>query len=159
MDNAPDGAPPAITALDASPQPVQPLRTNLVLLLVDDSQSMIRMLKSQLEQRGFRSFKTAANGIEALDILANDRVDAVLSDIDMPGMDGMQLLARAREQQLLRRIPFILVTAKASPEHILSAVRAGIDDYLVKPVNVDTLITKLNSALVRKQAQSQGDAL
>ncbi|MFH0921426.1 MAG: response regulator [Fibrobacterota bacterium] len=127
-----------------------PPLNSLTLLLVDDSRSMLIMLKSQLEKSGFVLFKTAVSGLEALDILENDKVEVILSDWNMPGMGGLELLAKVRASARCARLPFILVTAKAASAHILLAIRAGADDYVIKPVNVENLAKKIQSVLRRK---------
>ena len=128
----------------------------LTLLIVDDELSMREFLRILLEKEGYRVL-TAAGGSEALTLLANEPVDLMITDIRMPGMDGLELLSRARENDAT--LPVIMITAFASPEDAVEAMKNGAFDYITKPFNVDEIKEVIRSAVKRNRddADEKGD--
>jgi len=115
------------------------------ILVVDDSATMVRIIVNTLEKAGFANIVTAENGKEALERLAQHRdIDLVLSDWNMPEMRGIELLIAMRAAETTKNIPFIMVTSRNVKEDILDAVKAGANDYLVKPFTVDAIKEKLD---------------
>lgn len=125
-----------------------------MILLVEDNPELLELLESVMES--YFNVVTAANGKEALDILSNQAVDFIISDVMMPEMDGVELCARVKGSIQLSHIPFILLTAKSSHEHQLHGYEAGADDYIPKPFNLDLLVLKVKNLLdTRKKIHLQ----
>ncbi len=118
------------------------------ILVVDDELSMREFLKILLEKEGYR-VATAAEGKTALDLAEKTRFDLVISDIRMPGMSGLDLLTRLK--QLQTDIGVIMITAFASPDDAVSAMKNGAFDYITKPFNVDEIKTVVRAVLKKKQ--------
>lgn len=114
------------------------------ILIVDDELSMREFLQIFLEKEGY-SIQTAADGQNALDIIRQDDIDLVVSDIKMEEMGGLELLSSA--QEIRSTLPFILITAFASPEDAVSAMKYGAFDYITKPFQIEELISVIRSAL------------
>ncbi len=113
------------------------------ILVVDDELSMREFLKILLEKEGYRIL-TAADGAEALDIAGQNTIDLVVSDIRMPGISGLELLAALKEKNA--DLPVIMITAFASPDDAVTAMKNGAFDYITKPFNVDEIKSVIESA-------------
>jgi two-component system chemotaxis response regulator CheY len=124
-------------------------RQDIEVLIVEDRQVMLKILRRLLVQLGFARLDGAANGLEALEKLAGKRYDLILSDWNMDGMSGFELLKAVRAEPETRETPFVLVTAESKPENILAAKAAGATGYLVKPFKLDMLERTLDSVLAR----------
>ncbi len=109
------------------------------ILIVDDFATMRRIAKSILKSLGFLNISEAKDGLEALDALRNDRIDLVLSDCNMPNMNGIELLTRLRKDPELNTIPFIVMTSTDQKECLLEMVKAGASDYIEKPFKAEDL--------------------
>ena len=120
------------------------------ILVVDDELSMREFLTIFLEKLG-HSVISAANGEKAMVMAQEHPVDLVISDIRMPGMNGLNLLARLKAQK--PELAFILITAFASPEDAVLAMKNGAFDYITKPFNVDEVRRIIQAALEKKQSQ------
>lgn len=120
------------------------------ILVVDDELSMREFLKILLEKEGYHIL-SAANGKDALSIAADKQIDLVISDIRMPGMNGLDLLAALKEKY--QGLPVILITAFASPEDAVTAMKSGAFDYITKPFNVDEIKEVITSATNRPMAK------
>lgn len=116
-----------------------------IVLIVDDDALLVRSLARLLGLRGF-SVRTAANGEEATHLVRRERFDVVLSDISMPGMDGIQLLRRLRETDLM--VPVVLITGAPAMSTAVEAVELGAFRYLSKPLDVDELAEVLDKAVL-----------
>lgn len=114
------------------------------ILAVDDEPNMRRLLEIMLRQAGHHALQ-AADGSEALDILRNEGADLVVSDLNMPGMDGLKLLAAMREEGM--DTPLIIVTAQGEVESAVAAMKLGAADYLLRPFDLDTLEIAMTRAL------------
>lgn len=128
-------------------------------LVVDDISSMRRVIAALLKDqlRNIR-ISEAPDGASALQTIkaaekAGNPVDFVVTDWNMPHMDGITLLRTLREDELTRHLPVLLVTAEATRDMILEAAHAGADGYIVKPFNADTLRTKLEQILGKRARQ------
>lgn len=118
-----------------------------VFLVVDDFEPMRKVTSGQLRSMGIKTIVTANNGVEALRMLQNKRVDIVLSDWNMPVMTGLELLKAIRADDKLSHLPFIMITAEAERYRIEEAIACGVSDLLVKPYTADRLATHVEKAL------------
>ena len=124
--------------------------TEEVILLVEDSDVLRQGLKSLLEQEGY-DVVTGGNGNEALDQMEVVTPDLILADILMPEMDGYELFEAVRSKPKWISIPFIFLTARRERKHILAGKRLGAEDYLLKPISPEDLLTAIRSRLGRSQ--------
>jgi two-component system chemotaxis response regulator CheY len=114
------------------------------ILVVDDHLTMRRLIKSTLTSIGFENIELADDGATALPMLEEGNFDFLVSDWNMPIMQGIDLLKKIRAHEKLKKLPFLMLTAEAKPEQIVAAAKAGVNDYLVKPFNHVTLEKKIN---------------
>jgi two-component system, chemotaxis family, chemotaxis protein CheY len=117
------------------------------VLVVDDYATMIRIVSNLLRQLGFSNIDTAMDGETALERMNARRYGLVLSDWNMEPMTGLDLVKAVRNDQTLNDTPFIMVTAESKPENVITAKLAGVDSYIVKPFNAETLKRKLSGVL------------
>jgi two-component system chemotaxis response regulator CheY len=132
---------------------------SLNILIVDDSMLIRQVVKKVVRQAGLdvAGFLEAANGQEALDILMKTPVDLVLSDINMPGMDGIEMLMRLRQIERLQELPVIMVTTEGSEERINEAMELGASGYVLKPFTPERLVEQLGPlGLLTKPEESLG---
>lgn len=120
---------------------------NAPVLVVDDYQTMIRIMRNLLKQLGFENVDEAADGAEALGKMREKKYGLVISDWNMEPMTGYELLREVRADESLRPTPFIMVTAESKTENVIAAKKAGVNNYIVKPFNVQTLKSKMTSVL------------
>jgi two-component system chemotaxis response regulator CheY len=119
--------------------------TSMSILVVDDYQTMIRIIKNLLKQLGFDDVDDASDGAEALGKMRQKRYNLVISDWNMQPMTGYELLKQVRADGGLRQTPFIMVTAESKTENVIAAKKAGVNNYIVKPFNAQTLKTKIET--------------
>lgn len=119
-------------------------------LIVDDFSTMRRIVGGLLKQICTHTSVEAENGQHALTILKQEKIDFVITDWNMPVMDGLTLLQNIRADEQLKHLPVLMVTAEAKKENIIAAAQAGADGYIVKPFNAQTLDEKLTKILERK---------
>ena len=122
-------------------------KADMQVLVVEDREVMLKIIGRLMQELGFPNVDHAINGIAALECMRNKSYDLILSDWNMDGMTGFQLLKRVRSLPRTAKIPFILITAEAKPENILAAKKAGANGYLLKPFKLDALETMLNAVL------------
>ena len=122
-------------------------RKDLELLIVEDREVMLKIIRRLLLQLGFGRIDPAANGLQALEMMRHTRYDLILSDWNMDGMSGFELLKAVRANAETHATPFILVTAEAKRENILAAKAAGASGYLVKPFKLDVFERTLDGVL------------
>ena len=115
---------------------------NLPILIVDDYKTMLRIIRNLLRQLEFQNVEEASDGASALQLLESRDFSLVISDWNMEPMNGLELLRRVRED-VAHPVRFIMVTAESKTEHVLAARRAGVDNYIVKPFNAQTLRSKI----------------
>jgi two-component system chemotaxis response regulator CheY len=122
-----------------------PVDRNLRILIVDDQDSFLEIMRAMLRQLGFRNVDVAKNGAAAVVALveATDRYGLVISDWNMQPMSGLQLLQTIRGEPDLKTIPFVMVTGEASKDRIVAAAGAGVTAYLAKPVSLDAVKKRL----------------
>jgi len=108
-------------------------------LIVDDSSVMRKIVERSLRQAGLESLVVfeAGSGIEGLEILKSKEVDLILSDINMPSMDGLEFVRQLRLQQLAAEVPIVMITTESSEEHVKQAIQAGAKGYIRKPFTAD----------------------
>jgi len=116
------------------------------IMVVDDSLSQRRALEQLLSDVGYK-VRTARDGIEAVNLLAQVKPDLVLTDLEMPRMNGIELTAHIRAQSSLRRLPVIMITSRTTQKHRQMAEEAGIDFYLAKPARDEELLVKVHNLL------------
>ncbi|MBU3950061.1 MAG: response regulator [Proteobacteria bacterium] len=118
------------------------------VLIVDDSSSMRAVIKKVIKASGFNvgNYFEAGDGIEGLKILENDWIDLVLSDINMPNMDGMLFLSEMKKNELFSSIPVVMITTEGSEAKIQEAIRLGSSGYIKKPfspVDIKNILSRL----------------
>lgn len=118
---------------------------SMPILVVDDYQTMVRILRNLLKQIGFENVDDAANGQAALEKIRNKRYSLIISDWNMEPMTGFQLLQKVREDTTSADVPFIMVTAESKTDNVVAARRAGVNHYIVKPFNAATLKVKIDA--------------
>ncbi|QLK62422.1 chemotaxis protein CheY [Enterobacteriaceae bacterium Kacie_13] len=117
---------------------------NLRFLVIDDFATMRRIVRNLLQDLGFKNVEEAEDGQDALTKLRASSFDFVISDWNMPNLDGLQLLTEMRKDDNLKALPVLMVTAEAKKENIIAAAQAGANGYVVKPFTAATLEEKLN---------------
>lgn len=118
---------------------------SMPVLVVDDYKTMIRIIRNLLKQLGFEDVDDAADGSEALQKMRNRKYGLVISDWNMEPMTGYELLKQVRSDDGLQRTPFIMVTAESKTENVIAAKKAGVNNYIVKPFNAQTLKGKIDA--------------
>ena len=120
---------------------------NMPILIVDDYKTMLRIIRNLLKQLGFNNVDEATDGSQALHKLRDKSYGLVISDWNMEPMTGIQLLREVRADAKLKDLPFIMITAESKTENVVAAKAAGVNNYIVKPFNADTLKTKIASVI------------
>jgi len=121
--------------------------TALRFLIVDDFSTMRRIVRNLLKESGFADADEAEDGVVALNKLRNSKFDFVVTDINMPNMNGFQLLAEIKKDDKLKHLPVLMVTAEARKEDIVAAAQNGAAGYIVKPFTKATLEEKVTLIL------------
>lgn len=124
-----------------------PVNKSIPILIVDDYKTMLRIVRNLLKQIGFDNIDEAQDGGAALTMLREKDYELIISDWNMEPMTGLQLLREVRGDEALKETPFIMITAESKPDNVVEAKRAGVNNYIVKPFNSDTLRAKLASVL------------
>jgi two-component system chemotaxis response regulator CheY len=123
------------------------------VLVVDDFATMRKIVRNILKQIGFENIAEAEDGNAALQLLKNDNFGLVVSDWNMPNMNGIELLRAIRQNPQLSHLPVLMVTAEGLKENVLEAVKAGVNNYVVKPFTAEVLQEKIE-AIFKKLAGS-----
>jgi two-component system chemotaxis response regulator CheY len=123
------------------------------ILIVDDFSTMRRIIKNLLRDLGFNNTVEADDGLTALPILQAGGIDFLVTDWNMPGMQGIDLLKTVRADEKLSSIPVLMVTAETKREQIIVAAQAGVNGYIVKPFTAATLKEKIDKIFERIDAQ------
>jgi len=126
--------------------------TDTRFLIVDDFSTMRRIIRGLLKEIGYENAEEAEDGVVALDMLRNAAFDFVISDINMPNMNGFELLAQVKADETLRHLPVLMVTAEARKEDIVRAAQEGAAGYIVKPFTKATLEEKVAKIMQRLAA-------
>ncbi|MEW6413043.1 MAG: response regulator [Candidatus Zixiibacteriota bacterium] len=117
------------------------------ILIVDDSPTMRRIIINCLKRAGFTNFVEACDGKDALAKLQVEDINLMVTDWNMPEMDGLTLVTAVRGTEQLKNLPIVMVTMRSVKEDIVEAMKAGVDGYIIKPFRPDTLIDKLRKIL------------
>lgn len=120
------------------------VQKTMKILIVDDFPTMRRIIKNLLKDLGYENVDEAEDGVIGLEKLRNSSFDFVVSDWNMPNMDGLTMLQSIRADPDLATLPVLMVTAEAKKENIIAAAQAGASGYVVKPFTAATLEEKLN---------------
>ena len=117
---------------------------NMKILVVDDFSTMRRIVKNVLKQLGYKNIEEAENGEQAYEMLQKGSFEFVISDWNMPVMDGLALVQKIRNDEVLKGLPILMVTAEAEKDKVIIAVKAGVNNYIVKPFTSDAMKEKMN---------------
>ena len=120
---------------------------NMSVLIVDDYKTMLRIIRNLLRQLGFNNVEEATDGAAALAKARQANFGLIISDWNMEPMTGLQLLKEVRADDALKQVPFIMITAESKTENVVAAKEAGVNNYIVKPFNAETLKTKMSAVL------------
>ncbi|MDD3030075.1 MAG: response regulator [Alphaproteobacteria bacterium] len=120
---------------------------NMNVLIVDDYKTMLRIIENLLKQLGFKNIHQATDGGMALEVLHKTSVGLIISDWNMQPMTGLQPLKEVRADPKLKATPFIMITAESKTENVIAAKEAGVNNYIVKPFNAETLKQKIAAVL------------
>jgi two-component system chemotaxis response regulator CheY len=117
------------------------------VMLVDDSRTIRNIQKNVLAQLGHTDIMEAGDGVEALAQLEKDTPELILIDWNMPNMDGITLVRKIRETN--KTIPLIMCTTEAQKDRVIEAIKAGVNNYVVKPFNVESLAEKIDQTMAK----------
>lgn len=120
---------------------------NMNVLIVDDYKTMLRIVRGLLAQIGFKNVDEASDAKTAISKMAQKKYGLVISDWNMEPMTGLEFLKVVRSNDNTKSTPFIMVTAESKPENVIAAKQAGVNNYIVKPFNAETLKSKIVSVL------------
>jgi two-component system chemotaxis response regulator CheY len=126
----------------------------LTFLVVDDFSTMRRILVSLLRECGYARTSEAEDGLQAMRIIENSDIGFVITDWNMPNMNGIELLSAIRGNPAKKHTPVLLITAEAKKENIVQAVHAGADGYIVKPFSAVTLHEKMTKIFAKHGIES-----
>lgn len=125
------------------------MNKDMKILIVDDFSTMRRIIKNLLRDLGFTNVKEADDGNTALPMLNSENFDFLVTDWNMPGMTGIDLLRAVRADERLKHLPVLMVTAEAKREQIIEAAQAGVNGYVVKPFTAQALKEKIEKIFER----------
>jgi two-component system, chemotaxis family, chemotaxis protein CheY len=120
---------------------------SMPVLIVDDYKTMLRIVNNLLKQIGFDNIDEATDGAMALNKMHSKRYGLVISDWNMEPMTGYELLKEVRADLQLKSTPFIMVTAESKTDNVVAAKQAGVNNYIVKPFNAETLKSKIKAVI------------
>lgn len=120
------------------------MNKDLKFLVVDDFSTMRRIVKNVLQELGYSRIEEADDGVTALPLLQGGGFDFLITDWNMPGMQGIELLKAVRADSKLAKLPVLMLTAEAKREQIVEAAQAGVNGYVIKPFTAATLKEKLD---------------
>lgn len=121
-----------------------PVDLNMKILIVDDSRPMLKIIRNLLKQIGLNNVDEATDGAEGLNKARATKYGLIVSDWNMePGMNGLPFLKEVRADAGIKTTPFIMITAESKTDNVVAAKQAGVNNYIVKPFNADTLKGKI----------------
>ncbi|HQL01403.1 MAG TPA: response regulator [Smithellaceae bacterium] len=120
---------------------------NIKVLIVDDFATMRKVVRNLLKQVGYEDIVEAEDGVMALKALKSQKIDFIISDWNMPNMTGLELLKAVRADAELANTPFLMVTAEALQDNVVAAVKAGVNNYIVKPFTAEVLNEKIKKIM------------
>jgi two-component system chemotaxis response regulator CheY len=115
------------------------------VLVVDDFATMSKIVRNILKQIGFEDISEAEDGNAALRVLKNEKIGLVVTDWNMPNMSGLELLQEIRRDSQISNLPVLMVTAEGLKENVMEAIKAGVNNYVVKPFTAEVLQEKIES--------------
>lgn len=124
------------------------------ILVVDDFSTMRRIVRNLLKQNGYENIDEAEDGEQALAKLKNGNFQFIVSDWNMPNMSGIELLKGVRSDPALKALPFLMVTAESDKEKVVEAIKAGVNNYIIKPFTAEVLKEKMEKILEKMAAGS-----
>ena len=130
------------------------LDPSMPVLVVDDYSTMVRIIRNLLRQLGFADVDDARDGSDALSKMRAKRYGLVISDWNMEPMTGFEFLREVRSDPALEQTPFIMVTAESKTENVVAARKAGVNNYIVKPFNAQTLKSKIEAVFAERLEHS-----
>lgn len=122
---------------------MEDINREIKILIVDDSSAMRRIVTKFLNNKGFSNLIEAVDGLAALEVVQNQTVDLIVSDLNMPNMNGLEFLKIIKEDSRTRLIPFIMLTVEAIQKTMNKALGMGVDSYIVKPVTEKIFMDEL----------------
>lgn len=128
------------------------MNKDMKILVVDDFSTMRRIIRNLLRDLGFSNTHEADDGVTALPMLQNGHFDFLVTDWNMPGMQGIDLLKAVRADPRLASLPVLMVTAESKRDQIVAAAQAGVNGYIVKPFTAQTLKEKIDKIFERLAA-------
>lgn len=128
------------------------MNKDMKILIVDDFSTMRRIVKNLLRDLGFTNTSEADDGLTALPMLQSGKYDFLVTDWNMPGMQGIDLLKAVRADANLASLPVLMVTAESKKDQIVEAAQAGVNGYVVKPFTAATLKEKIDKIFERIEA-------
>ncbi|BCW87592.1 Chemotaxis protein CheY [Alphaproteobacteria bacterium SO-S41] len=120
---------------------------DMPVLVVDDYKTMLRIVRNLLIQLGFKNIDEAMDGDTATAMIRDKKYGLIMSDWNMQPVTGLDLLKRVRADEKTKNTPFVMVTAEAKTENVVVAKGAGVNNYIIKPFNLNVLKTKLSAVL------------
>lgn len=119
------------------------LKADMKILIVDDFPVMRKLVRAALKEIGLVNTVQAKSGLDAIGRLEEGGVELVISDWNMPELDGLELLKWIRSSGRFKHLPFLMVTARGEREHVIKAVQAGVNNYIIKPFTAQDLEAKI----------------
>lgn len=126
-----------------------PIAATLDTLIVDDQRSTRQLVRESLNQLGFKQIRECEDGAEARDLLQTVGVQLIFSDLNMPNLDGLGLLRAVRSHPAIGKTAFIMLTGRADTALVQEAIKLGVNNYIVKPFNIETLKKKVEAVVGR----------
>ncbi|WP_437616825.1 adenylate/guanylate cyclase domain-containing protein [Sorangium sp. So ce834] len=160
MENGEEDAPSSVNVNVASPREEPALHTEIegggrgAILVVDDSRGNRDVLCRVLQNNGYRAV-AAEDGPRALGLAARERFDAVLLDVNMPGISGLGVLSALRQSRSAAELPVIMVTTRGASEDVVESLKLGANDHVTKPIDFDILLGRLDTQLTLKRSREQ----
>jgi two-component system, chemotaxis family, chemotaxis protein CheY len=130
---------------------------SMSVLVVDDYSTMIRIIRNLLKQLGFENVDDASDGTVALEKMRTQKYGLIISDWNMEPMTGYELLQKVRNDRDLCETPFIMITAESKTENVIAAKKAGVNNYIVKPFNAQTLKGKIEAVFEDRPITARSD--
>jgi two-component system chemotaxis response regulator CheY len=124
--------------------------SNTKILVVDDFSTMRRIIKNILNQLGFENIEEAEDGAQAFDKVKGGEFGFVITDWNMPNVDGLTFLKKVRSDPKVKGLPVLMVTAEAEKGKVVSAIQAGVDNYIVKPFTAEVLKAKMDNIIEKR---------
>lgn len=131
------------------------MKPNMRLLVVDDMSTMRKIIKNMLTQIGFKTISEAEDGRKALEVIeaaqkAGEPIEFILSDWNMPDLNGLEFLKILKQSDVHKNIPFLMITAEAEQGNVMTAVKAGVDNFIVKPFSAQVLKEKIEKIFQKR---------